>query len=29
MALWQSFEIDDMEQLELCQVLFYHYLGRA
>ncbi len=26
MALWQSFEIDDLEGLDLCQTLFRHYL---
>lgn len=27
MDLWQSFEIDDLEQAELCEILFRHYLG--
>jgi CMP-N,N'-diacetyllegionaminic acid synthase len=29
MMLWQSFEVDDLEQLELCQILFNHYLGNG
>lgn len=29
MELWQAFEIDDMDQVKLCEILFQHYIGHT